>query len=132
MKQFILLHAASSTDSKQIDAILIPTARIERTCPARDAKALTAVNLMNGGSYRVVETVEEIHDLIYPSPFVEIEAVNRDNPEKHDPILIRRELIQAVTLTNKSGVEHLYAVEVEDGVYVVKNSLSFLKDLLNA
>jgi hypothetical protein len=131
MKQFILIHAASSTDSKQIDAILIPTAHIEGTCPSRDAEGLTAVNLTDGSSYRVVETAQEIRDLIYPSPFVEIEAVNRENPEEHNPILVRKELIQSVVLTNKSGVENLYAVELEEGMYVTKNSLFSLKGLLN-
>ena len=131
MKQFILLHAASSTDLKQIDATLIPTALIESVSSALDAKALTAVHLTNGGSYRVVETAQEIRDLIYPSPFVEIEAVNRENPEEHNPILVRKELIQSVVLTNKSGVENLYAVELEEGMYVTKNSLFSLKGLLN-
>ncbi len=131
MKKCILLHAIDPRDSAQVDLVGIITSRIESIIPIRGSLGVTAVNLTDGDSYRVTETVQEIHDRIYPNPFIELDVIGKDNIVQSNPILVRRRNIEAVTRTNKTGAEYLLAVEVKGSAYIVKNSLASLKEMLN-
>ena len=125
MKQFIKVHLIPNVD-RAVSFGIIPVARIESIVLDDE---FTCINYKKH-AVRVTETVEEVYNLIYPSPFITLHAVNTRDPSIVNPTSLRASTITGLTNPNLDLDQSKTAVDVGDGQYLVDETKAQIEELI--
>ena len=125
MKQFIKVHLIPNVD-RAVSFGIIPVARIESIVLDDE---FTCINYKKH-AVRVTETVEEVYNLIYPSPFITLHAVNTRDPSIIHPVSLRASAITGLTSPNLDLDQSKTAVDVGDGQCLVDETKAQIEELI--
>ena len=125
MKQFIKVHLIPNVD-RAVSFGIIPVARIESIVLDDE---FTCINYKKH-AVRVTETVEEVYNLIYPSPFITLHAVNARDPSIIHPVSLRASAITGLTSPNLDLDQSKTAVDVGDGQCLVDETKAQIEELI--
>lgn len=130
MKQFIKVHAISSDGTKRVELVITSTVGIVSIIPD---DGFTNINYEKHG-VRVTETIEELYDLIYPTPFITLFAVSKDLgdsiPREIIEVTLPIDQIKSIGLHMEDDQVGQTAIELSESVIYVRETRAEIKELI--